>query len=90
MATESTNHNMRIITRPAQKWVIDRFEETWAVLECVETRESITLLISTLPKGSRPGATLVKTGSGWLINEADTRERAENIRERFERLKSCT
>ena len=75
-------------SRKAQNWVIDRIEEGWAVLECSGTLESINVLVSNLPPGIKPGVTVVKLKNGWIINEADTADRAARIHKRFNRIKS--
>jgi len=77
------------IKRPLQKWEIDRLEEGWAVLICAETLETITLPKANLPKGARAGDTLVKHGSAWYKDAADTADRAERIKARFERIKAA-
>ncbi|MCL2225069.1 MAG: DUF3006 domain-containing protein [Defluviitaleaceae bacterium] len=76
------------ITRPAPRWVIDRFEEDWAVLDNSDTRETISLPISHLPKDAKPGTTLIKTDGKWHINEADTAARSARIKDKFARLKA--
>jgi len=76
------------LNREAPKWVIDRFEETWAVLENSETHEIISLPVENLPKGIREGSTLVKIESKWYVNEADSAAREARINERFARIKA--
>lgn len=73
--------------REAQKWVVDRFEESWAVLENTATREIISLPRASLPKNTREGTTLVKIESKWYVNEAETAAREARINERFARIK---
>ena len=75
------------ITRPAPKWVIDRVEEGWAVLENSDTREIMSLPMEHLPKDAKCGSTLIRTNSKWYVNEADTAERAARIKDKFARLK---
>ena len=76
------------INRPCPQWVIDRFEEEWAVLENSETHEIISLPIEKLPKGVQPGSTLIRTNSKWYVNEAETAAREARINERFARIKA--
>ncbi|MCL1844248.1 MAG: DUF3006 domain-containing protein [Defluviitaleaceae bacterium] len=76
--------------RPAPQWVCDRVEESWAVLENSDTREVISLPLSSLPKNTRPGSTLVKFESKWYINEAETTARAKEINKRFAAIKART
>jgi hypothetical protein len=75
------------LRRPAQKWVIDRFEESWAVLENSDSHEVISLPATNLPNGVEAGSTLIKHGSKWYVDEADTAARAARISERFARIK---
>lgn len=75
------------ITRAAPRWVFDRVEEEWAVLENSETHEVINLPTSQLPSNAKPGSTLVRIESKWYVNEADTAARAARIAERFARIK---
>jgi hypothetical protein len=76
------------LNREIPKWVIDRFEESWAVLENSATHEIISLPIASLPKDIRPGSTLVKIESKWYVNEADSIARESRINERFARIKA--
>jgi hypothetical protein len=74
--------------RQAPKWVIDRFEEEWAVLENSDTHEVISLPAASLPKDAKSGSTLVKQGTKWYVNEADTAAREKMINEKFSRIRS--
>ncbi|MCL2577236.1 MAG: DUF3006 domain-containing protein [Defluviitaleaceae bacterium] len=74
------------ITRPAPKWVIDRIEEGWAVLES-DIHEIMSLPVNQLPKDAKPGSTLIRVESKWYVNEADTAARVSRIKEKFARLK---
>ena len=80
--------DIEFISREAPKWVIDRFEDTWAVLENSETHEIISLPISSLPKDVKPGSTLFKHHAKWYVNEADSAAREARINERFARIKA--
>jgi len=76
------------IRREIPMWVVDRFEEGWAVLENAETRETINLPKDGLPRGVKPGDTLRKHHSlGWYLDNAETAARAKRISERFNRIK---
>jgi hypothetical protein len=75
------------LNREAPKWIIDRFEENWAVLSNSATHEIISLPVETLPKKIREGTTLVKTEGKWYVNEADSLAREKRINERFARIK---
>jgi len=76
------------ITRPIPKWVVDRIEEDWAVLENTSTLETINLPIIKLPRGTSPGDTLIRQDSKWYKDAVDTEARAARISERFERIKA--
>ncbi|MCL1882172.1 MAG: DUF3006 domain-containing protein [Defluviitaleaceae bacterium] len=78
---------INLIHRQAPKWVIDRIEEEWAVLENTETLESISIPLTSLPKKICEGGTLIKINSKWYLNEAETAARKTRINDRFERLK---
>ena len=75
-------------TRPAPKWIIDRFEEEWAVLQNTATYETISLPISSLPKKIKEGSTLIKIESKWYVNEADSAAREARINELFGKIKA--
>ena len=76
------------LKRPIPKWVIDRIEEGWAVLENTTTLETISLPIKNLPRGVNPGDTLINQNSKWYKDEAETEARAKRIQERFARIKA--
>ena len=69
------------------KWIIDRIEESWAVLENAATLESMSLPAASLPAGARPGDTLVKSGGRWQFDHAETEARLRRINERFNRIR---
>jgi len=71
--------------RPAPKWVVDRIEEGWAVLD--SAGETINIPIKNLPPNTKSGDTLVKHGINWYRDDAETEKRAKEIKERFERIK---
>jgi len=70
------------------KWIIDRFEESDAVLENAATLETKSLPKSALPGNIRPGDTLVMCGGTWVFDKADTEARQRRIQERFSRIKA--
>jgi hypothetical protein len=84
MENQST---VKLIRRQAPKWIVDRFEESWAVMENCETHEIISLPTANLPKNIREGSTLINFESKWYVNEADSAAREKRINERFQRLK---
>ena len=76
------------VTRPVPKWVIDRIEEGWATLENTSTFEVISLPADRLPKGAKPGDTLVRQNTRWYIDHTDTDARARLVEERFAKLRA--
>jgi hypothetical protein len=80
--------DIEFISRETPKWVIDRIEESWAVLENSETHKIISLPIASLPKDARPGSTIIKHNGKWYVNEADSAARQTRISERFARIKA--
>ncbi|MCL2217500.1 MAG: DUF3006 domain-containing protein [Defluviitaleaceae bacterium] len=77
------------IKRAAPRWVIDRIEESWAVLENTSTMETINLPVKNLPRDARPGDSLIQQNSKWYKDEADTQDRAKRISEAFQRVKAA-
>ncbi len=67
-------------------WVVDRFEEDWAVLVSDE-RRSRQVRRDLLPPGVKTGDALVEQGEAFMLDEAETRARGERIRSKWERLK---
>ena len=69
------------------RWIIDRFEEDFALLEDPETLEIKEHLRTILPEGVKEGDVLIEEHGIWHINKDETEERAARIRERFNRLR---
>jgi len=72
-----------------KKWVIDRFEEDWAVLECcdIPNPEPEDFPRSQMPKGAKEGTTVYLKDGAWCIDHEDTAKRKKNILDRWEKLK---
>ena len=68
-------------------YVLDRFEEGFAVLENTNTLENITIPPTELPK-SRAGDSLYWKNGEWHVDHAETKARAERIRQQFARIKA--
>ena len=79
---------MAEISTCTDKFVIDRIESGFAVLENAQTLENVTIAAAELPKGATSGHTLVNAGGAWQIDHADTAARRKRISEKFNRLKS--
>lgn len=68
-------------------WVIDRFEEGFAVLEDTDSLESLDLPRSQLPTAAQEGHTLKMEDGCYVIDYEDTEARRKRIQEKFSRLK---
>lgn len=62
-----------------RKFVLDRIEENKAVLEC-ENGESVTLEIKALPPNIKEGDVLVFGEGSYFLNEKETEERRQKIK----------
>ena len=69
------------------RWIIDRFEEGFALLEDPETMETKEFPRTELPEGTREGDILIEEEGVFNLDRGETEKRAKNIRERFNRLK---
>ena len=72
------------------KYVIDRFEENYAILENMETQEMTEVLKELIPIHAREGSVLVLKEQQYFYDRKETRKRKKNILEKFERLKNNT
>jgi hypothetical protein len=70
-----------------KKYVVDRFENGYAVLEDIETMKTSSRPVSELPEGVREGDAIDETDGVLMINKAETERRARSARERFNRLR---
>jgi len=70
------------------RWVIDRIEEGWAVLENA-AMDTVDLPQASLPEGTQPGDTLVWQNNTWHFDHAETASRAQRIRERLARIRAA-
>lgn len=68
-------------------WVIDRFEEGFALLENTIDQTILQLARETLPPDAREGDVVVRSNGVYILDRAETEERAKRIKARFERLK---
>jgi len=69
------------------KYVIDRIESGYAMLENAQTLGIFSLPEEELPPGAKPGHTLVNIRGIWHIDHEDTAARCKRISEKFARLK---
>lgn len=71
------------------KYIIDRYIDEWAVLENTETQDDEDFPRAEMPKGSRPGHTVILRDGAWHIDHGDTDARAERIKARFDRIRKA-
>ena len=69
------------------RWIIDRFEEDFAILENPETLETKECPKTKLPKRAKEGDALTEDSGAFRLDQGETQERAARIRERFNRLR---
>jgi hypothetical protein len=67
-------------------WIIDRFEEEFALLENPETLEIKQLPRTKLPKDANEGDALTERNGALRLNRPETQSRAKRITERFNNL----
>jgi hypothetical protein len=68
------------------RYVLDRFEGAFAICEDMETRITVPVNKSDLPKEAKPGDVLDKDGDSYTINLEETLTRKERIQKLFESL----
>ena len=73
-------------TSLSDKWVIDRFEEDFAVLENYSL-ESKSIPRFAMPKMAKPGDVLFFSNGSWHIDKEETAKRREKIKTLFDRIK---
>jgi len=69
------------------KYIIDRFEGDYAVLENPITNEPEDFLKADMPEGAKPGQTVFMQDGKWEIDHEDTAKRHERIKTLFDRIK---
>ena len=72
----------------ARRYVIDRYEEKYAVLVESETLDSEDFLRAEMPAGSKPGDTVVLENGIWHIDHADTEARSNEVEALMAKLKA--
>lgn len=72
------------------KYVIDRFEEQYAILENIESKEIKVVTRYCLPTTSLEGTVLYFDGKQYSIDEETTNKRKEEILLKFQRLKNTS
>ena len=70
------------------KYVLDRFEGDYAILENLNSHGMEEINKSCLPDGIREGDVLVWNGEDFLYDDVETQNRQNSILNRFLRLKS--
>lgn len=69
------------------KYIIDRFEGEYAILEEYNTTNIINVLKMLLPDGACEGDILEYSNGIYTILKSETLKREENIKDRFARLR---
>jgi len=69
-------------------FILDRFEENFAVIENVETLELKSIAQTDLPSEAKPGDALFFLDGVWRIDKDETASRKASIEEMFNRIKS--
>lgn len=69
------------------KYIIDRFEGEYAILEEYNTTNIINVLKMLLPAGVCEGDILEYSNGIYTILKTETLKREENIKDRFARLR---
>jgi len=68
-------------------WIIDRYEEGFAILEDSETREILEISRKEMPKGAREGHVLKIENGQYCLDLDETARRKQMILEKFSKLK---
>jgi len=67
-------------------WVVDRFEEGFAVLEDLDSQATSDCPRTQLPKGVKEGDMLIWDGAKYCADPEGTAKRAQMIKEKWERI----
>ncbi len=68
-----------------KKFIIDRIEETKAILEC-ENGDIVSLDIKSLPKNVKEGDALYFEEGSYFLNAEETEKRKEKIKSLMDKL----
>ncbi|MCL2386853.1 MAG: DUF3006 domain-containing protein [Defluviitaleaceae bacterium] len=71
------------------KYVIDRFEENWAIIESIENPDDVQEIPRAELKGIAPGTTIYKENDKWLPDYENTQQRKKEIQSKFDRIKKA-
>lgn len=69
-------------------YVIDRFEDEFAVCENRETREIINIPIDSIQKEAKEGDCIKLENETYIIDEEETRKNAERIKRKMDMFKN--
>lgn len=67
-------------------YILDRFEEDFAVLESLEDAETINIKKTLLPSNLKEGDVLLRDESGWAFDKEKTEERRNKINDKLNSL----
>jgi len=68
-------------------WILDRYEEDFAILEDNKTREILEISRKEMPKGAREGHVLRIENGQYCLDLEETAKRKQMIQEKFSKLK---
>jgi len=68
-------------------WIIDRYEEGFAILENSETSEILEVSRKEMPKGAREGHVLKIENGQYCLDLEETANRRQRIQEKFSKLR---
>ncbi len=70
------------------KFIIDRFEGEYVIIEDMESREMKEVMRATLPPSIHEGSVLIWDGENYQLDEDEESLRRKSIMERFQKLKA--
>ena len=72
------------------KYIVDRFEEDFVILENMEDKGTFEVKVEFLPASVEEGSVLNFDGEIFTLDEEATKDRRKDIMSRFEKLKNNT
>jgi|GEM_PF-5908011 len=79
--------DIKSISSKPEKWIVDRFEGTVAVLMNASMKTK-NIYKPLLPADVKPGQTVVYSHGKWSVDDADSTERSARINDKFAKLKA--
>lgn len=69
-------------------YIVDRIENNFAVLENINTKETIDININLLPKNLKEGNVIKYKNNKYIIDKKAEQRRRNSILEKFNKLKN--